>query len=131
MKETARSLRAYFVIVGLLGAYFNVTGLMASPGAIMMGIEGLSLVFALAYLYFGAVLPSLLRAGTERIYAVLAANAAVTVVQALLVLVLAPNVFALVVCAVGLAICAYLYFNVKRLAAEARALPATQPVAAG
>lgn len=77
------------------------------------------------------MLPSLLRAGTERIYAVLAANAAVTVVQALLVLVLAPNVFALVICAVGLAICAYLYFNVKRLAAEARALPAMQPVAAG
>jgi hypothetical protein len=130
MKETAKSLRAYFIIVGVLGVYMNATGLLALPGVLLMAIEGISLVFALAYLYFGAVLPSLLRAGTERIYVVLAANAAVTVVQALLLLV-APNVFALVICAVGIAICAYLYFNVKRLAAEARALPAAQPGAAG
>src|SRR5580704_17258051 len=98
MKETAKSLRAYFIIVGVLGVHMNATGLVALPGVLLMAIEGISLVFALGYLYFGAVLPSLLRAGTERIYVVLAANAAVTVVQALLLLLVAPNVFALVIC---------------------------------
>jgi hypothetical protein len=40
-----------------------------------------------------------------------------------LLLALAPSGFAIAVAAINLLICLYLYRNVKRLAAEARALP--------
>ena len=48
----------------------------------------------------------------------------VNAAYAILALVAGPAVFTVVVSAVGLLICWYLYANTKRLAAEARSAPA-------
>jgi hypothetical protein len=123
MKETAKSLRAYFVIAGLLAAYSNVTSLLAKPGVLTMAFDGVGILLALGFLYAGAVLPTLLASAPERLNLLLALTAAVSLAHGVVVMLVAPSVFAVVVQIVSLLICFYLYVNVKRLAAEARALP--------
>jgi hypothetical protein len=128
MKETVKSLRAYFVAVGLLGGYFAVTSLAGSPGVVEMVFSVASLLIALGFLYVGAALPSVLAKAPERIYALVGINAGIAVLRGLLVAVVAFSaptfpVYAFVVQSVVLAICWYLFVNVKRLSAAARALP--------
>ena len=120
MRETVKSLRAYFIIAGLLSIYSNGTSLMSSPGIVALCLSGASLLMAIAYLYVGAVLPSLLVKSTSFIYVLLAFNAALSVLYGALLLVFGSTVQPLVMVVVSLVISAYLYANVKRLAAEAR-----------
>jgi hypothetical protein len=118
LKETAKSLRAYFFLAGLFSAYSNVRGLMGSPGVLILGFDVLGLVLAAGFLYVGAVLPTLLAQAPERINLLLAITAGVGLVGGgLLLLQLGPSLFGIIVVAVQLAICAYLYVNVKRLSA--------------
>ena len=123
MKETAKSLRAYFVLAGLLSAYSNGTSLLASPGVLTLVFDVVGLLLAAGFLYAGAVLPTLLATAPQRLNVLLAATAAVSLAHGAVVMIVAPSVFAVVVQGVSLLICYYLYVNVKRLAAEARALP--------
>jgi hypothetical protein len=76
MKETASSLRAYFILAGLLSAYSNGKAILESAGTVVLALRGLSLLAAVGFLYAGAVLPMLLVQATERIYVVLAFSAA-------------------------------------------------------
>ena len=73
MKETVRSLRAYFILSGLASLWFGLVGLAVdlrasiSPAMILattVGIVGLGL--ALAFLYVGICLPGLLRRASVR-----------------------------------------------------------------
>jgi hypothetical protein len=123
MKETAKSLRAYFVIAGLLSAYSNVTSLLANPGVLTLAFDVAGILLALGFLYAGAVLPTLLASAPERLNLLLGLTAGVSLAHGAVVMLVAPSVFAVVVQVVSLLICFYLYVNVKRLAAEARALP--------
>jgi hypothetical protein len=124
MKETAKSLRAYFLLAGIAGGYSNGTSLLASPGVVVLALNVLSLLAALAFLYVAAVLPTLLAQAPQRIYVVLAFTGGVSLVHGVLLLAVAPSGIGIGVCVGALLICFYLYRNVKRLAADARALPA-------
>jgi hypothetical protein len=79
MKETVRSLRAYFIIAGLYSAYLNGKSLAASPGLIGMVLDGAAFLIALSFFYFGAALPSLLATSTNRVNLGLAASAALSI----------------------------------------------------
>jgi hypothetical protein len=124
MKESARSLRAYFVVAGLVSGYLNAKSLMSTPGLLVLVFSLASLLIALGFLYVGAVLPKLLAGSTQPINLILGGGAIVNVASGVLALVAGPAIFMLVVSGVGLLICWYLYANTKRLAAEARVAPA-------
>jgi CHASE2 domain-containing sensor protein len=124
MKESAKSLRAYFILVGVYGLYRNGTQLADSPAPLLLVLAALSLAVAVGFVAIGAMLPSLLEKGTTApINVVLGLSALVNVLYGALVMALAPTVFPLVVAAIGVGICGYLYVNVKRLAAEAKSGP--------
>lgn len=76
MKETVRSLLAYFILSGLASLWFGFLSLAIdrrapiSPATILataIGIVGVAL--ALAFLYVGGFLPGLLRSSSSRIIA--------------------------------------------------------------
>jgi hypothetical protein len=119
MRETVRSLRAYFILVALVTGYLDVTALRASPRPLELVLRVASLLVGAGFLYLGAVLPSILVSATQRIYVILAAGAGIGLVSGLLVLLLAPSVAVLGAQAFGLLVYAYLFANVKRLAAAA------------
>jgi hypothetical protein len=123
MKETVRSLRAYFVIVGLLTVYLDGTSLMASSNVLTTAFSGVGLLLAVGFLYAGVALPTLLAKAPQRINVLLALTAASSIALVVVVMLRTPSIFAVVWQAVSLLVCGYLYVNVKRLAAEARALP--------
>lgn len=125
MKETAKSLRLYFILVGLLSAYANGTSLTSSPGLFVLILNGAALVLALGFLYVGAFLPRLLASSILPINVLLGCSAVLSLVRGAIALLAAPAVFVIVVQVVSVLIAVYLYSNVKRLAAEARA---PQPV---
>ena len=81
MKETVRSLRAYFILSGIASLWFGFLGLAVnlqtaiSPATILMasiGIVGVG--FSLAFVYVGVFLPGLLRSSSHRIVILLYAS---------------------------------------------------------
>ena len=124
MKETVRSLRAYFILSGLASLWFqflNVVHLRAaiSPVTILataIGIVGIGL--ALAFLYVGGFLPKLLRSSPHRIVILLYVGAGWAVLTSLLSLLNGVQIETVVVLGISLLILWYLLRNVRRLAAE-------------
>ena len=124
MRETVRSLRAYFILSGLAtlisygrALWVNFQGPLKLPTGI--GIIGIG--FSLAFLYVGFSLPRLLRSSAGRIVTLLYVSTGWVVFVFLLGLreELAP--IAVVTLVLSLLILWYLLRNVRRLAAEAQA----------
>lgn len=125
MRETVRSLRAYFIFSGLAGVFFGVSALRANLLGTAIGaiIGFISIGFSLAFVYVGFTLPKLLRVSANRIVMLLYASTAWTVFFFLLSLLGGPSVFGLVALVLTLLILWYLLKNVRRLAAEVQATP--------
>ncbi len=117
MRETVRSLRAYFIFSGLAGVFFAASALRVSlldAGVIGVILGLISIGFSLAFVYVGFTLPKLLRGSASRIVTLLYASAGWTVFFFLLSLLGGPSTFGLVTL-------------VRRLAAEAQAAPSEPP----
>jgi len=124
MRETVRSLRAYFILSGLATVFSYSRALWVNfqgpfMFATVVGIIGIG--FSLAFLYVGFSLPGLLTNSVGRIVTLLYVSTGWAVFVFLLGLLegsLAPvAVFTLVL---SLLILWYLLKNVRRLAAEAQ-----------
>lgn len=125
MRETVRSLRAYFIFSGLAGVFFGVSALRANLLGTAIGaiIGFISIGFSLTFVYVGFTLAKLLRVSANRIVMLLYASTAWTVFFFLLSLLGGPSVFGLVALVLTLLILWYLLKNVRRLAAEVQATP--------
>lgn len=125
MRETVRSLRAYFIFSGIAGVFFGVSALRANLLGTAIGaiIGFISIGFSLTFVYVGFTLPKLLRVSANRIVMLLYASTAWTVFFFLLSLLGGPSVFGLVALVLTLLILWYLLKNVRRLAAEVQATP--------
>ena len=124
MRETVRSLRAYFILSGLAtlisygrALWVNFQGAFKLP----TGIAVIGIGFSLAFLYVGIALPGLLRGCAGRVVTLLYVSTGWVVFVFLLGLreELAP--VAVVTLLLSLLILWYLLKNVRRLAAEAQA----------
>lgn len=127
MKETVRSLRAYFILSGLASLWFQFLDVGAhlragiSPATILataIGIVGVGL--ALAFLYVGGFLPKLLQSSPHRIGILLYVGAGWAILTSLLSLLNGLQIGTIVVLGISLLILWYLLRNVRRLAAEAQ-----------
>jgi len=127
MRETVRSLQAYFILTGLTSLCFGTLSVVAdlrsaiSPAAIVaaaIGIVGSTL--ALVFLYVGGALPSLLRSSSHRIVLLLYVSTGWAVVSFLLSLLNGVQGVTIFVLVISLLILWYLLRNVRRLAAEAK-----------
>ena len=130
MKETVRSLRAYFILSGVAtlisygrALWVNFQGPISIPTII--GVIGIG--FSAAFLYVGINLPRLLRSSAGRIVTLLYVSTGWVVFVFLVGLreELAP--IAVVTLLLSLLILWYLLKNIRRLAAEAQ-VPATGTV---
>ena|SRR5438094_1376548 len=124
LRETARSLRAYLLLVGGLGTVGQVYQVVASEGgAFARFLALIGLVISLAYVWLGISFRSLLSTAPSRIEQLLIAGAAYSILLAVIVGVLSPKPEerggALAQGLVGLLITLYLLRNVRRLAREA------------
>lgn len=128
MKESAKSLRAYFMIVGVLSILGNLSSL-GSPGysAILKALSLIQLIVGGAFLYAGVKLDELLRTKPDTLLQLILASVAISLLGALGTAGLivsyagfsaALNVGVILPIVLVPLIGAYLYANVKRLAAE-------------
>jgi hypothetical protein len=124
MKETVRSLRAYFILSGLatLFAYghalvVNFQGPFKVPTVV--GVIGIG--FSLAFLYVGFTLPGLLKSSAGRIVTLLYVSTGWVLFVFLLGLLEGLAPVAVITLLLSLLILWYLLKNVRRLAAEAQA----------
>jgi hypothetical protein len=123
MKETARSLRTYFVLVGVVNGILSALVLLNPLSGILSKVMSLaSLVVAAASFVVAFALPTLLRTAPMVVVAMIALFPAVSVGSALLKL-LVTGQLSWANPAVSLAVAAYLYVNVRRLAREAVLTP--------
>lgn len=123
MRETVRSLRAYFILSGLAtlvsygrALWVNFQGPFKLPTVI--GVIGIC--FSLAFLYVGICLPGLLRSSAGRIVTLLFVSTGWVVFVFLLGLLEGLATVAVVTLLLSLLILWYLLKNVRRLAAEAQ-----------
>ena len=124
MKETVRSLRAYFFLVGIVSGGNHIVSLnvMAQTDAMELigsAITVVGLGVAIAYVYLGVRLKYLLVTSPQQITAVLIAGAIFLMVVLLLNLLGGMGTGALLYAFFGLLITWYLYANARRLAGEA------------
>jgi hypothetical protein len=123
MRETVGSLRAYFILSGLAGAFFALRIGLLGAGIFGLIMEIISIGFSLVFVYVGFSLAKMLRDSASRIVTLLYVSAGWTVLFFLLSLLGGPSVFGLVSLILSLLILWYLLKNVRRLAAEAQAAP--------
>lgn len=121
MKESVRSMAAYFILVALIGAYANIRAILRSPNELFVIIPcAISALWALMFLYMGIRLRKLLVTSYSFLKIVLLISLGLLVIRFLLSLaVQAP--MGLVTAVVGVLIILYLLANVKRLAKEEQA----------
>ncbi len=130
MRETVRSLRAYFIVVGLISGGMQIKAFGAGGlDVVDMVVCGIDLAFAAGFVYFGVQLPTLLRENASLILRTLVASAVVTLLSAgLATFYIVQLPIAMKSAVVGalaarilvtLLITWYLYRSTKRLAAEA------------
>lgn len=127
MRETLGSMRAYFVLTGILGAVMNV-GLVAlgQSNVIGLALGVIGMLSAIAFLYMGVRLPALVAAASAIVPRILVITIVYLVLLLLLGLALGANGVGLVLqSAVGLLISWYLLRNFRRLAKEAATSSAT------
>jgi len=127
LQETPRSLRAYLILVGVLGTGAQLAGaLSAEAGPIGRLVSLIGIAITVGYAWLGFAFKSLISSAPRRIEQVLIAGAVYSIAVAVLVVVVYPSSEAaggaLVRAAGGLLITLYLLKNVKRLAREAQAL---------
>jgi hypothetical protein len=124
MRETARSLKMYFILSGVLTGIQNgmILGRDGPGLAKVFGLIGLC--FAVAYLYAGIRLRDLLATNVNQILMILLAGAFYLLVVLALAALVGQVASALPMVALSLAITWYLYANVRRLEAESRAASA-------
>jgi hypothetical protein len=128
MRETVRSLRAYFIVVALLSGVMNLTALLRTEPSLWMLIPLVGVGFAVAYFYLGLRLRQLLATSPGTITGVLIAGAIFLGALVLLDVLSGMKGGPLFQAAIGLLVTWYLFSNVKRLAAESSA-PASVPSA--
>jgi hypothetical protein len=122
MRETVRSLRAYFILSGLATLFSYGRALWVNyQGAVsiatFIGLIGIG--FSLAFLYVGFSLPGLLRSSAGRIATLLYVSTGWVLFVFLLGLLEGLAPVALITLILSLLILWYLLKNVRRLAAEA------------
>jgi hypothetical protein len=123
MRETVRSLRAYFILSGLASLFFSGSALRVSlqgPVTIASVVDVISIGFSLAFLYVGFSLAGLLRSSAGPIVTLLYASTGWAVFVYLLSLLQGLSPVGLVTLILTLLILWYLLKNVRRLAAEAQ-----------
>ena len=127
MRETVRSLQAYFILSGLASLFFSGSALRVSlqgPVTITTVVEVIGIGFSLAFLYVGISLTRLLRSSARHIVALLYASTGWSASVYLLSLLqgLSPSAWSvgLVAFILALLILWYLLKNVRRLAPEAQ-----------
>jgi hypothetical protein len=123
MRETVRSLRAYFILSGLATLFSYGRALWVNyQGAVsiatVIGVIGIG--FSLAFLYVGLSLPGLLRSSAGRIVTLLYVSTGWVLFVFLLGLLEGLAPVALITLILSLLILWYLLKNVRRLAAEAQ-----------
>lgn len=123
MRETVRSLRAYFILSGLATLFSYGRALWVNyQGAIsiatVIGVIGIG--FSLAFLYVGLSLPGLLRSSAGRIVTLLYVSTGWVLFVFLLGLLEGLAPVAAITLILSLLILWYLLKNVRRLAAEAQ-----------
>jgi len=119
MRETAGSLKAYFIVVAVLGLIGNVATIAASQINLIFLIIGLvGLAFSIAYFYIGIMLRRLLIKSPELINNVILSSMVYLIINFLLTLLGEFQASSVVQLAVGLLITWYLLSSVKRLSQE-------------
>ena len=122
MKETVKSLRLYFIVIGVISGLLSASLLPGSSTfGVVFGVTGIAL--GAGFLYVGIRLRDLLATSVAPILVLIYANMAMYAVSGVSSL-SAGNTRGQVQAVIGLAISAYLVSNVKRLAAESAAGPA-------
>jgi len=117
MRETVRSLKAYFIVSALLSALANLRVLIAGGGVgVVSGLLGLA--FAAAFLYVGFRLRHLLQTTPRQVTTLLMAAAGFMVLIFLMDILVGAGAGSWPMVAVGLLLTWYLFVNVRRLAAE-------------
>ena len=121
MRETVGSMRAYFVLSGILGALMNA-GLIALGRAnlVALSLGMIGMVSAIAFVYMGVRLPALVAASSAIAPRILVVTGVYLFLLLLVGLDSASHGAGLVVKSViGLLITWYLWRNFRRLATEA------------
>ena len=122
MRETVGSLKAYFIIVAVLGLIGNLgnVGIIASsqinPLFLIISLTGLA--FSVAYLYIGIMLRKLLIESPKLVNNVILASMAYLIINFLLTLLVGFQTSSVIQLAIGLLITWYLFSSVKRLSQE-------------
>ncbi len=120
MRETPRSLRAWFGVVGGLVLAKTLGGILSHDGDPWKFVGTLvGLVFGVAYVYICSRLPGLLVESPRKIINIILASSVILGLAAVVELA-TSNVASLVVPVVQLLINWYLVRNTKRLALEAK-----------
>ena len=121
MKESVGSLKAYFIVVSVLGVMGSLTTLGASPVTPLFLVIGLiELGFSVAYLYIGITLRKLLVKSPKLLNNILLASMAYQVITFLLNLLNGLQIGLVIRLAIGLLLLWYLLTNVKRLSQEVK-----------
>jgi hypothetical protein len=116
MRETVRSLKAYFILSALLSGAINLWTLFRSPAGVGSVIALVGLGFAVAYLYVGLRLRQLLATSPGRVTNLLIAGAVFVALLFCLDLLSGMAGGTLPMVIIGLLITWYLFVNVRRLA---------------
>jgi hypothetical protein len=127
MRETVRSLKAYFVLSALLSGGMNIWALFRGESGVGTVICLVAVGFAVAYLYVGLRLRQLLATSPDQITKLLIAGAVFMALVFGLHLVFGMAAGMLPVVIISLLITWYLFVNVRRLAAESK--PSTTTMA--
>jgi hypothetical protein len=118
MRETVSSIRAYFVLSALLSILSYLKGLATSQGAIVTTLLLAGLGLALAYLYLGLRLKTLIVDAPERILFVLKLGGSFWLMTLVLAIARGGIVGVATQATVALLVTSYLFVNVRRLLGE-------------
>jgi hypothetical protein len=121
MKETVGSLKAYFIVVsilGIIGSLVALGSLQINPVFLVTGLIGLA--FSVTYLYIGITLRKLLVESPKLIDNMLLASMAYQVITFLLSLLNGFHTGLVIQLAIALLLLWYLLANVRRLSKEVK-----------
>lgn len=118
MRETVRSIRAWFIISGGFSIWGGIKALMVANGVMLVYLyAALNILLGGAVLGAGIVMPRLLKNSPGVVTGILIGGGFVIAFTASLLFHFgARGVWAYINQIVGIAVTVYLYFNVKRLA---------------
>jgi hypothetical protein len=119
MRETVGSLKAYFIVVavlGLLGSIGTIAASHISPLFLIIGLIGFA--FSVAYLYIGFMLRKLLIESPKLINNIILASMVYQIINFLLSLLGGFQIGLVIQLTIGLLITWYLLNSTKRLSQE-------------